>query len=338
MSQPARLAQIDLLKGAAVLGVIALHGLTAHELDDAWEGLHFGQAVPIFLVLMAMNAASSLRRRGDAPLRDLFTRSYFAGRFERLLAPFAVVWVASLVLGLALSEDVGFGPTTAVGVTPLTGPGNYFVTIAFEFVLVFPLLFLAFRRAPLVTIAACFAIDAAFELIAPHVFSGSYPFVYDAAILRYFGQIALGLWIAEHSGLADRRNRWILGLALASVAYLVFEHQSDGGFDWLRHDFGATTNFLAAPYAAALVLLGLRFLPSRETAAPVRVLAAIGRASWHIFLVQMIWFAVVDARGLDAFVLNAGGACAIGYSLYRVMALPAATARIRRGSAWLARA
>jgi peptidoglycan/LPS O-acetylase OafA/YrhL len=330
------LAQIDLLKGVAMLGVIALHALTSDELHDAWGPLHFGQAVPIFLVLMALNAAGSLRRRGPgASLGGLLTRDYLAGRARRLLVPFAVVWVAALVLG-AIEDDLDFGPTTFVGVLPLTGPGNYFVTIAFEFVLVFPLVYWAFRRAPVATIAACFALDAAFELIAPHVFEGAYPFAYDAAILRYLGQIALGLWIAEHTGLTDRRNRWVLVLAAGSLAYLVAERESPAAFDWLRQDFGTTTNFLAAPYAAALVLLGLRLLPERAGSPPVRALAAIGRASWHIFLVQIVWFALVDARGADSYALHAAGSCAIGYALYRYIPPMGGSSRVLAASVLVA--
>jgi peptidoglycan/LPS O-acetylase OafA/YrhL len=332
-----RLAQIDLLKGFAVLGVIALHALDQEELRDSWQGLHYGQAVAIFLLLMALNASSSLRARAGGPLRALFTRSYFAGRAERLLAPFALVWLASVAFGMA-EDELDFGPTTLVGALPLPGPGNYFITIAFEFVLVFPLLLWAFRRAPRATIAGCFAIAAAFELVAPHVFSGPYPYPYDAAIVRYFGQVALGLWIAEHMSIGDRGNRWILAAAPLSIAYLVVQHEHPETFDWLRNDFGTTTNFLAAFHTALLVLLGLRFLPRRETFAPVRVLAAIGRASWHIFLVQIVWFMVYDERGLDAFAINAAVPCAIGYALFRVMALPPVAGRIRTASRALARA
>jgi peptidoglycan/LPS O-acetylase OafA/YrhL len=326
-----RLAQIDLLKGLAVLSVIALHGLTAPELHDAWAPFHIGQAVPVFLVVMGMNAARSFRDRREASLRELFSPAYFAGRFDRLVMPFAVVWLASLALG-ALRGGLHFGPLIAVGVTPLSGPGNYFVTIAFEFVLVFPVLFWAFVRAPVATVAACFAVDAAFELAAPSLFDGAYPFGYDAAILRYLGQIAIGLWIAEHPSPGARANRWILWLAPVSLAYLVLQRFEPDAFGWLRHDFGATTNFIAAPYAGALVLAGLRLLPHRAAPAPVAVVAALGRASWHIFLVQMVWFAVVDDRGLDVLPLHLVGSCTIGYALYHAMsrsrlAAPLATRR-----------
>jgi peptidoglycan/LPS O-acetylase OafA/YrhL len=335
MSSRPRLAQIDLLKGAAILSVIAIHGLTGRELYDAWAPLHFGQAVPVFLVLMALNASRPLRRANGSSLRGLYSREYFAGRVERLLVPFAVVWLASVAIG-ALAGGLHFGPLIAAGVTPLTGPGNYFVTIAFEFVLVFPALFWAFQRAPRATIAAAFAIAAGFELIAPSVFHGAYPYGYDAAIVRYLGQIALGLWIASHLRLEERANLWIVGLAGISVAYLVAQHLEPGAFSWLRRDFGTTTNFIAAPYAAVMVLAGVRFLPREVRRSPAVALAALGRASWHVFLVQMVWFAVVDARGADVLPLHMLGAGSVGYALYYLMSRSTFVAAVRRGTSRLA--
>jgi peptidoglycan/LPS O-acetylase OafA/YrhL len=316
-----RLAQIDLLKGAAILSVIAIHGLARHELRDGWAGLWFGQAVPVFLVLMAVNASQQMRRANASRLRDLYSRAYFAGRVERLLRPFAVVWLAALAIG-AVHGGLHFGPLMLTGVIPLRGPGNYFVTIAFEFVVVFPALWWAFQRAPGVTIAGAFALDAAFELVAPSVFHGAYPYGYDAAILRYLGQVVLGLWIVSHPRIGERGNRWILALGAVGVAYEVVLHVDRGLFTWLRLDFGTSTNFIAAAYAVVLVLAGLRFLPSEVRRLPAVALAELGRASWHIFLVQIVWFAVVHLRGAEALPLHMLGAGAIGYALYRVMSRP----------------
>jgi peptidoglycan/LPS O-acetylase OafA/YrhL len=334
MNQRPRLAQIDLLKGVAILAVLALHGLTSSELTDSWAVLHVGQAVPVFFVVMGMNAAGSLARRGTASPRSLYTRDYLAGRAERLLLPFAAVWLIALVAG-AIDGGLHFGPLMLVGVLPLAGPGNYFVTIAFEFAIVFPLLYVLFARAPRAALVACFAAAAAFELVAPHVGflkdSGSY--AYDASIVRYAGQIALGVWIALAWRDRRRGTGWILLLAPVSVAYLIVLHESPSTFDRLHPGFGISTNFLAAFWAAALVLAGLRLLPARVERAPGVALAELGRASWHIFLVQIVWFVLDRHRGLEYLPLHVAVACGAGYALFRVMEWGTAAARSRRGVA-----
>jgi len=322
MGTRGHLVEIDVLKGLAILAVVTLHGAPGNDLWNSWSAFHVGQAVPVFFVVMGLNATRSMRRRAPQGARDAYTRGYFAGRAERLLAPFAVLWLTALAAG-AIGGGLHVGPLAAVGVLPLAGPGNYFVTIAFEFALVFPALSLGFRAAPRATVALCFAASASFELAAPHVFHGADPYLYDASILRYAGPIALGMWIASDTRLSSPRNRWALGLSAASIAYLVAYHLRPGAFSWLRDDFGTTTNFIACFYALLLVLLALRYLPR------LGPLAALGRASWHIFLVQIVWFALVPPRSLAALPLHVAGASALGYALYRVMATEPVANRIR---------
>src|SRR4051812_43307286 len=333
MNQRPRLAQIDLLKGVAILAVLALHGLRSSQLTSAWAVLHVGQAVPVFFVLMGMNAASALERRPGESLRELYTRDYLRGRAARLLPPFAVVWVIALVAGL-IDGVLQFGPLTLVGVLPRGGPGTYFVTIVFEFALVFPVLYLLFRRAPRAALAGCFAVAAAFELVAPHVGFLDRPgaYAYDASILRYAAQIGLGVWLAL--ALRDRRRTdWILPLSVVSVAYLVALHESPSTFDWLKPSFGISTNFLAAGYAAAIVVVGMRLLPPRVERVPGVVLPGLGRASWHIFLVQIVWFVLNRQRGWEYLPLHFGVACGVGYLLFRLMERPPIASRSRRGVA-----
>lgn len=331
MNQRPRLAQIDLLKGVAIVAVLALHGLSGGELVDSWAVLHVGQAVPVFFVIMGMNAASSLARRGDASLGALYTRGYLAGRAQRLLLPFAVVWVIALVSGI-LEGVLQFGPLMLVGVLPRGGPGTYFVTIAFEFAIVFPALYVLFARAPRATVAACFAAAAAFELVTPHVgfLNRAGAYAYDASIVRYAGQIALGVWLVL-AWRERRRTAWILPLAAVGVAYLVVLHRSPSTFDWLKPSFGISTNFLAAGYAAGIVMAGMRLLPPRVERAPAVALAELGRASWHIFLVQIVWFVLDRHRGVEYLPLHVAVACGAGYALFRFMGWGTATVRARRG-------
>jgi hypothetical protein len=315
--QRGHLRQIDLLKGLAILGVMARHVVPGGDLDSSWSALHIDQAVPVFFVLMGHNAARSLRRRGTRRLGDLYTRAYALGRVERLLVPFLVIWVVALVAA-ALKGHVHLGPLTAAGVLPLDGPGNYFVTIVFEFALIFPAIHWAYVRAPWLTIAGCFAADAAFELFAGQ--SGAFghghdPYLYDASILRYLAVIALGVWLANARAVPYRA---LAGLATLSVAYLVTEHQHPGWFSWLLQSFGRTTNFISAFYALGIVVLGLALLPAGRTALG-EPLAALGRASFHVFLVQIVWFGVFPTHSLALVVPDLLACSVLGYALYAAM-------------------
>ena len=54
------MAQVDVLKGAAILAVLLLHGLPLDAIQSAPALFTIGQAVPVFVVLMGLNATTSL--------------------------------------------------------------------------------------------------------------------------------------------------------------------------------------------------------------------------------------------------------------------------------------
>src|SRR3954463_3915128 len=81
----ARNARLDALKGLAAMCVIVIHGIPRPWwiADSIGRPLHFGQAVPVFFVLLGMNGLRSLRRRQG----PLFTRAYFQRQFDRIVVP-----------------------------------------------------------------------------------------------------------------------------------------------------------------------------------------------------------------------------------------------------------
>lgn len=317
-----RVIQIDLLKGLAIIGVMAQHAFMPRVLYDAWDSLHVGQAVPIFFVLMGLNAGRSLERSGARELRSLYSLRYLMGRLDRLLVPFLVIWpvaaAAAWVSGL-----LHVGPLVLLGVLPLrTSPGNYFVTILFEFALVFPLAYWGLRRAPLLTTFLLVGLDVAFDLIAPHVSaltsSTSGQYLYDATLVKYDVVLLAGFWLG-HVRITRRLLAYLSPLAFLAGGYLVALHLEPGSFNWLIPSFSRSTNFISAPYAIWLTCVGLLLLPDASRNLLTTGLAALGRASYHIFLVQMVWFGVLGNSRWYGAVGGMLAAGILGYAYYRLL-------------------
>jgi peptidoglycan/LPS O-acetylase OafA/YrhL len=279
--------QVDLLKAIAIVSVILIHTVSSAVLTNRWAAFHFWQAVPVFVVLMGLNATQSAQRRG------VHWRRYYSTRLRRL-RPVGIVALLAVVGGL-LNGRGDFRLLNLAGWLPLYGPGNYYVVLAVEFVLLFPLIWWFFRRWPGWTVAALCTIELAYHLAiqASGVLDGPHAqdagFIYASTMLHWLGAIALGMWIAADPRISARRNIWVLVAAAGSIAYL-----------WVFCESGGQTTVLpvhqtlmAFPYAALLVMLGIRFLPAtaRGPLGPaVRGAAAVGQASLHIFLVQMLYF------------------------------------------------
>lgn len=183
-----------------------------------------------------------------------------------------------MIIGL-IRKDLTFGPLTLVGLLPAGGPGNYFITLLFEYVLILPILRWLYERDRLLGLLSTLAGSMAFELTA--YVTGFDSYLYSSCVLRYAFAIGLGMWIAS--------GHTTVPLALPSALYL-------GAFatGWTMPSvisLWQPQNFVGFGYASTLVEIGLKYLPGRKG-----MMSALGAASYHIFLVQILWFGQV--RGL----------------------------------------
>lgn len=262
-----RVYQADALKGLAILSVIALHSLDEVALQAVFSWFHIWQAVPLLCVLLGY---TGMRTRVK-PLGP-----YLSRRAWRLGVPFAVTWVASLAIGAATGV-VSFSPLLLVGLLPATGPGNYFITLLLQFVLLLPALRWLFeKRGPLAGVIFTFIASLAFESAA--FAAGLESYLYSASILRYLFAIGLGMWIAT--------GKTVLPLAIPSLVYVAA--YAGGREIPFFSSLWQPQNVVSFGYSAAVVEVGLRWLPAHRS-----LISKLGRASYHVFLVQMLWFGLV---------------------------------------------
>ena len=283
-----RLQQIDVLKGVAALSVVATHSLSAQALTDTWAVLHIWQAVPLFIVILAANAAMSFERRAASGRARVFSGQYLLTRSVRILAPFAFVWALAWIIG----HDRGalqFGVESWFLQLPYPGRGNYYVPLVVALLLLAPLVFALYKRWPWLTLVGLFALDIAFELAAARIPAfTSHPFLYSVAFPRYLAAFGLGFFLVD-SRLSWRVRGTALGVgAVGSLAYLYAGNTGAWAPPFLPT--WRTQNVLAAFYPASLAALGLRYLPRDSDTAPLVALSWVGRASYHVFLIQILYF------------------------------------------------
>ena len=101
-------------------------------------------------------------------------------------------------------------------------------------------------------------------------------------------------------------------LVVGSLAYLYLESARGGWFSWLIDKWTRPTNLLAAPYATALALLMTRQLPRTSEQVTLRLMGYASVASFHIFLVRMVWFAFRRNRDPASFIVALVACFALG--------------------------
>ncbi len=284
--------QIDIIKGIAIISVILLHTFPERYLVSGFAQFYIWQAVPIFFVVMGLTLAISSDTSINK-ITNLYSKKYFLSRFNRIIMPFLLVFIVSFIIGI-ISGKLQISPLWVIGLLPLSGPGNYFITLMFEFIVISPFIIYIYRKRPATTIISLFLLDMIFELAAPHIsmFSGM-SYLYSACILRYFWAIGLGLLIApdfmknEHVNLIQSKYWYVLLLIPLAIVYLALGSYYRQPIP-IFNDAWRTQNIISFSYTILITTIIINIKPINSII--YRALSYLGKASYHIFLVQILFF------------------------------------------------
>ncbi|MFX1263170.1 MAG: acyltransferase family protein [Promethearchaeota archaeon] len=310
--------QIDLLKAIAIILVILNHSLPWYYeiLAPYWTRA----SIPIFMIIMGLNAALSFRRRGQLTLRKLYSGSYFRRKGSRYLFPFLLLLAASFLAGWYFQElDIKW--SIFLGILPFWGPGNWFIPVIFTSVFFLPLIFWSFEKHPKATVLATFLIDLTMHVIFTtyirpmnlEMFSLVWT-IFRCNVLILLFAVGIGFWLSNGHDLTNRHNYAILALAIPSIIYL-------GTWTFLKIELpflsGDYVPFVY-PYSGLLVLLGMKLLPSEANNLASRSLETVGKATYHILLFQIFYFSIMfqlfPIVTLEAF--GEAGWAVIAYSVF----------------------
>lgn len=321
--------QIDIVKALAIISIIISHTLSIDMLRRTESQFHINEAVILFFIIMGITLTISFNKiKGNITLKKLYSKQYFLKKFDRLIIPFLVIFVISLIWGLLAKKVLYFGPLSFMGLMPVAGPGNYFFSIIIQFILLAPLIYYYYKKYPIQTVLLAYILNLGFELIAPHIgVLNTQTYLYSANIFRYIFVIAFGLFISEEylskkkANLLSYRNYAVLLLFPLSVFYLYLGHYSWQPFSFLKYDWG-THNIIAFPYVIVLTVLLLnidykKYLDIRT----IGFIAIIGQASYHIYLIQMLFFGFrvfgnIQTGILQIIMLNLIATVVLGIMLY----------------------
>lgn len=303
--------QVDALKAFAIALVVLDHSLT-WDLKSLIGGVFWERtAIPIFMILMGFNIGLSFKNKGATTLRELYSRAYFKNKIERYVFPFLLLYWGSLILGLYY-DSFTWNEYTLIGWLPFWGPGNWFIPVLFSSILILPLVYRGYISYPKLTVFLCFMSEILLQLflfynIPLQLVDGHWQFTSYAAafltsvirtnVLFLLPAVGLGLWFTDSPNIKAKRNR-LMWVALPLSVIYMFAYQILGYRAYIidgiyKHNliWGDYT-FLVIPYTAFLFLLAMRYLPSTPQTRLQNLIQRAGRASYHIFLVQILYYSV----------------------------------------------
>jgi peptidoglycan/LPS O-acetylase OafA/YrhL len=284
----------DFIKGFAIISVILVHTIPSSIQNLLLFQFHIGQQVSLFFIIMGLTLVLSLNRKKVQGVIGYYSKKYFVEKFWRYAAPFLIIFCISLASGIYKNQYY-LGAFSFIGKLPTAGAGNYFVSMLFQFILIAPLIYWLYKKSPVLMVVVLFSLDLGVQLVAPHIaLLITYPDL-TSVILRYLSAIALGVYVADEFfstgkvNLWSDKNRFVLLLFPVAVLYLIlsiFFAQPCPLFPpW------GIQNVLSFAYPFVLTVIFLNYYPGLNIPGGVSSgMNTLGRASYHIYLVQMLYF------------------------------------------------
>ncbi len=312
---------IDLLKGFAILSVIYLHSGFSDKVSKAvLAPFLFSLAVPIFMIVSGFTYSVSLSKISDNKwvLKSYYSFSNLYKKLIRILPCYLIVFAAELILDPPKIDS--FKSVAKIFYYMFTGgyvfPGSYYIPVLIQLILIFSLLKILYDKLK----AASFIPVAVFQLIYEIlIYYTSFPKQLSRLlIVRYLVLILGGIFIFDkYKNEKQIKNKWIYILsAILGAGYII----AIGYFDFtpkvLFTDWASTAMPTALYLVPAIMLVLFKF--GEKEVKPIFTI--LGKASYHIYLIQMIYFGIaVKSIGLSKPLINFVIGTAFSVSLGLIM-------------------
>ena len=284
-----RYNSIDIAKGICITFVMIAHYAWYESeklklLFPFWVDM----AVPLFMVISGFVYTKSFQKNKISSLENAYTLHSIVKKIIRYSVPFAIAFTVEEVFYIVL-ENVHHTPAHILKTFIMGGfaPGSYYFPLMIQFVFYFPFIFVIIRKYKFKGVIICFFINLLYEVLK---FSyGMNLECYRLLVFRYTLVIAYGCYLATE----DHKRHKILSFLcfFLGLTYII-------GYKYLDFTPIITSYWPATSMWACLYLIPIA-APLIINRAKNQVIETIGKASYDIFLVQMVYYNAHIRGGAD---------------------------------------
>lgn len=292
-NKTSRIMSIDYLKAIAVVLVILTHLLTIDQRLSIGGPYWITMAVPIFMIISGFTYYMSAEKSNIRNLREYFDRKILIPKLSRILVPYMFIIVIEILLVIII--PVKF-PNIGISIKPTQnylilflrggrGAGSYYIPMMLQLIFLFPFMLILFKKSPYKSVSLFFIIHLSFDIISNFlpIPKGAYRLL----IFRYLVFIVMGM-ILYYNHSKIKRKKLIIFFSSISVTYIYitnyYVYIPKAFTKWTR------TSLPTVFWAFLLVYLGMKYLEIENKNILTNMASTIGKASYHIFLVQKLFF------------------------------------------------
>lgn len=276
---------IDYLKAVSILMVIITHYAWEDKIN-AWFLFGINMAVPIFMLVSGYNFSASNLRKTGGKLKEMYDYKVLFPKIIRFTRPFACIFVLEIILKMIKGEKYSLADIALRFFEGGYGPGSYYYPIMMQLLLVFPIIYLLVSKLKWIGVLLAAQMNFVYEVVIHRAEVEVED--YRLMVFRYLFYIALGCYLFFY--LKDKIPKIVLLLMMAVgsgylVAVYYFDYEPRVFTYWTR------TCMVTALYIFPVIYYCFRHYMDFKISGKIgEALSEIGKASYHIFLVQMVYY------------------------------------------------
>ncbi|MFX0070934.1 MAG: acyltransferase family protein, partial [Candidatus Hermodarchaeota archaeon] len=269
-----------------------IHCFSSKVNQKIFTPFHLAQAVPILMLILGFTHTLSFKNKNLKKIKECYSKYYFKNKFNRFIIPFLIAYFIGIIINYFFQNKIVLGMLE-------NGEGNYWMYYLFQFIIVFPLLYYFYQKNSRKTIIISFIIVIIYQL-SFYVFEnrGIIFNIQKLLLFRELGYIVLGMWFADKYNYKEKQYflkqyKYLFILFVISIVYYILNIVYGESFVkllYLRTFHFPSKDFFSYIYVLMFVILGVIYLPDECKNFLTKFLKYIGKASYHIYLFQTLFF------------------------------------------------
>lgn len=281
-----RIALFDYLKAFFIILVIVTHySWTDVERLNIVFPFIVSMAIPGFMIISGYVLFLSGEKKYQTGLADLYALEVLFARYMRFTIPFLIALTVEIIFQIINQADVTFASSVHLYLVGGKGPGSYYYPLMIQLIFVFPLIYWIMKRGPIKGLIIVGVLNLSYEIMI-HAYGMSWD-CYRLLIFRYLLLIGFGCYLYL---MKDKRLKLsvLLIMMLIGSAYIVVTKYT--GYEEVLFTYWTSTSMMTAFWVFPLFYFVFK-LCGKARPSKIQI---IGRASYHIFLFQMVYYAYAD--------------------------------------------
>lgn len=269
---------VDFLKGISILMVVITHyDWTGTQRRIPIFPFVINMAVPTFMIISGYVGALSFRRNHVETFSDAYSLNIILPKFIRYTIPFVLIVIWQIVdSNIALPD--GFLNLLRWILNGASGPGSYYYPLLIQLLFTFPVLFFVIEKNGKKGLWLCLLFNAVYEFLKWAYWVNDE--CYRLLLFRYLFLIGAGIYASKYD--LNRIETVLLtvfgGIFIGLLVYKNYQPM-------IINQGWAPTSFISVMWIVPTISYLLR--NTQIVFSPINL---IGRASYNIFLLQMIYY------------------------------------------------